>query len=393
MTETSQGITKRPIFTYLLVQTFLLAIATQGWNAIYTNFAVDAVGINPDQVGLLQSIRELPGLFSITLLCFLPFIKEMRLMSLSVLLCGLGISFAGFFPSFSGLIVCSLVMSIGFHYAESESQSLTLQHYSIAESPLIIGVLRAATSAGSFAIGLLVFLLADNAEYSVLFLLIGVGCLLAGAWGLLQRDIPAPRSIQRHGLVIKRKYWLFYLLTFFSGARRQVFVVFSALLLVKVFDFSLREMALLFLLNNLINWVLNRYIGKAIIAFGERKLLSVKYFVLVIIFIAYAHSKNPWFIATLYVLEQLFFNATVAIRTFFQKIADPEDISPSMALGVTINHIAAVVVPVLGGVLWVTFDYKLPFYMGALMAVFSLITTQFIEREITASETKHTGEI
>lgn len=376
-------IKSRPIYKYLLLQTFLVAVALQGWNAIYNNFAINVAGLNGEQVGLLQSVREIPGLLSISLLIFLTFVSEMRLMSFCVILVGIGVSVAGFFPSFTGILFCTLLSSVGFHYVEAINQSLTLQHYSVIESPIIIGVLRSATAAGSFGIGLVLFLLADTFPYTVLFMVAGAGCFIGGIWGLTRRTVPAEGgTVQRRGLVMRKKYWLFYALTLCSGARRQIFMVFSALLLIERFGFSLREMTLLFLVNHLVNWILNKYIGKAINIVGERKLLTVKYLVLIAVFGAYAFSDNRWLVAGLYILEQLFFNFTVAIRTFFQKIADKSDIAPSMALSVTINHVAAVIVPVVGGVLWM-YDFRVPFFMGIGFAVCSVIAVQLMDRHIS----------
>lgn len=376
------SIKSRPIYKYLLVQIFLMAVALQGWSALYNNFAINLAGLNGEQMGVVQSVREIPGLLSVTLLIFLAFMSEMRLMSLCVLVVGLGVSFAGYFPSFAGILLCTLISSWGFHYAEAINQSLTLQHYSTTEAPVIIGVLRSATAAGSFGIGLVLFLLAGSFQYTTLFMVVGAGCLAGGLWGVRQPDIPAASGhVQSRGVVVRKKYWLFYALTLLSGARRQIFMVFSALLLIERFGFSLRQMTLLFLLNNLINWLLNKYIGKAINVVGERKLLTIKYLVLIFIFAAYAFSENAWFVAALYILEQLFFNFTVAIRTFFQKIADISDIAPSMALSVTINHVAAVLVPVVGGVLWM-YDYRVPFFMGIGFAVCSVIAVQLMDKHM-----------
>ncbi len=382
----NDAIKSKPIYNYLLVQTFLMAIALQGWSALYNNFAVNMAGLNGEQVGLVQSVREIPGFLSVTLIFLLAFISEMRLMSLCVVVIGFGVAFVGFFPSLTGIICCTLISSVGFHYAEAINQSLTLQHYSITESPIIIGVLRSVTAAASFGIGLALFLLADTVPYHGLFLLSGAGCVIGGIWGLTRKTITVPGMVQRKTFVLRKRYWLFYVMTLFSGARRQIFMVFSALLLIERFGFTLREMALLFLVNHLVNWVLNRFIGRAINSFGERRLLTVKYLVLMCIFAAYAFSESRIFVTLLYVAEQLFFNFTVAIRTFFQKVAVSDDIAPTMALGVTINHVAAVVVPFVGGVLWM-YNYRLPFYMGMGFALCSVIAVQFIDRHIALGAT------
>ena len=163
-----------------------------------------------------------------------------------------------------------------------------------------------------------------------------------------------------------------------SGARRQIFVAFAVFLMVKIFQFSIQEITILFIINNSINYFLSPLIGKAIIRFGERRVLSLEYFSLIFIFIAYAYLDSKILIALLYILDHIFFNFAIAIRTYFQKVGDPQDIAPSMAMGFTINHIAAVFIPALGGILWMV-DYKIPFIAGAILSFISLLAVQKIK--------------
>jgi MFS family permease len=151
--------------------------------------------------------------------------------------------------------------------------------------------------------------------------------------------------------------------------------------MVQKFQYSVQEVTLLFVINNLINYYLSPLIGKSIIRFGERKVLSLEYASLVVIFMAYALTDSKWVVALLYILDHIFFNFAIAIRTYFQKVGDPRDIAPSMAVGFTINHIAAVFLPALGGFLWVV-DYRIPFFGGAAMAFISLLAVQAIDRSI-----------
>lgn len=372
-----QEIKQRPIYKYLMVLTFAQAAAFLGWNALYTNFAVEVAGLDGQQNGLVQSVRELPGLFSVVVIALLLIFRETTLASLAVVLCGLGVAITGNFPSFEGQLIWTFILSCGFHWYEATNQSLTLQYFSVEEAPLAIGRLRAVTAMGSFMMGLVILLLAGRLDYRWLFALAGSVAVLAGLWSMAKRPSSEGLTIQRRGMVLKTRYWLFYVLTCLSGARRQIFNVFAIFLLVQRFHFSLAEMSLLMLLNNFINWILNPYIGLAINAVGEKKLLAAKYSVVVMVCVAYVFCNTAWLAAALYVIDQLLFCFTVSIRTFFQKIADPADIAPSMAVGVTINHIAAVAVPTVGGLMWMI-DYRLPFVMGSVFALLSLIMVFFV---------------
>jgi predicted MFS family arabinose efflux permease len=162
-----------------------------------------------------------------------------------------------------------------------------------------------------------------------------------------------------------------------AGARRQIFIAFAVFLLVKKFEYSVQEVTILFVVNNAINFFLAPQIGKAIIRYGERKVLSVEYGTLIAVFVAYAYVDSKWIITLLYIIDHIVFNFSIAIRTYFQKIGDPRDIAPSMAVGFTINHIAAVVIPAVGGIVWMV-DYKIPFLAGAVMSLISLMAVQLI---------------
>jgi Arabinose efflux permease len=360
------------MYVYLMVLTFAQASAFLGWNTLYTNFAVEMAHLTGEQNGIVHSVRELPGLLSIGVILLLYLMREVTLTSFSILVCGIGVIATGFFPSFEGLMLWTFILSTGFHYFEATNQSLTLQYFSVTEAPLIISRLRSITALGSFLMGGVILVLADKLDFRWLFGIVGSIALCAGIWAIFQRPERAGLPKQRKGMVLRARYWLFYVLTCLSGARRQIVNVFVAFLLVQKFGFSLRDMSLLFLGSHFINWVLNPYIGHVINRFGEKRLLFLKYICVTGICVGYVFCQDTWVAAALFVFDQILFCFTISIRTFFQKIADVEDIAPSMAVGVTVNHIAAVGVPLIGGMLWMI-DYRIPFWMGTGFGVLSLL--------------------
>lgn len=368
---------KRKIYFLLLILTISIAFGFQVWRTLYNNFAVEVAGLNGLENGVVQSIREIPGFLALLVIYILLVIKEQRLAALSVLILGLGITFTGFLPSFYGLILTTLLMSFGFHYFETVNQSLTLQHFDQQTTPLVFGKLRSITAATNIVVGLFIFLVTGILSYQNIFLIVGVLVMLAACFCFTIKPVNSPGEAQRKGFVLKKEYWLYYTLTFLAGARRQVFVAFAVFLMVKNFSFSIQTITLLFLFNNVANYFVSPLVGKAIVRFGERKMLSLEYISLMFIFLAYAFSDSAIVIGVIYVLDHLFYNFGISIRTYFQKIGDPKDIAPTMAVGFTINHIAAVVIPAFGGWLWLI-DYKIPFLAGTFLALLSLIFTQFI---------------
>jgi hypothetical protein len=370
-------IKKNPMFLYLAVLTIGSTIGLQAWLTLFNNFAVEVAGLGGNHIGVIQSLREVPGFLSLLTVYVIMIVKEHRLSALSVLFLGLGLAATGFFPSYPGLILTTLIMSFGFHYYETTNMSLTLQYFDVLSSPWVFGKQRSYAAASSIALGLLIYGLAFFLTFSQIYLLIGALIIAAAVWAFFQKPAQQGLPPQHKKMIFRKKYWLFYFLTFMAGARRQIFMAFSVLLMVQKFHYSLQEITILFVVNNIINFFVSPIIGKSIVRYGEQKVLSLEYFSLIFIFIAYATTGFKWVVAALFVLDHIFFNFSIAIRTYFQKVSDPRDIAPSMAVGFTINHIAAVFLPAIGGFLWVL-DYRIPFFGGAAMSVISLFAVQFI---------------
>ncbi|MCF6249061.1 MAG: MFS transporter [Desulfobacula sp.] len=371
---------KDNMYIYLVLLTICSTAGLQCWRTLFDNFSVNVVGLSGRHMGVLQSVREIPGFLALFVTFVILFIKEHKLSALSIVLMGIGVLFTGFFPSFSGLIFTTVVMSFGFHYYETTNQSLTLQYFDILTSPHVFSEQRRFSAAANIVVGLLIFLMAPVLSYKTIFIVFGGGITIIGFWALTINPTRKEMVPQKKQLVLKSKYWLFYFLTFMAGARRQIFIAFAVFLLVKKFGFSVQEITILFLINNVINFFINPFIGKFIVIYGERKLLSIEYFFLILIFTAYAFVDSKLIVGILYVFDHIFFNFATGIKTYFQKIAEPADIAPSAAVGFTINHIAAVVLPVIGGLLWMV-DYKIPFIAGALFSFISLCLVQFIRTE------------
>ena len=374
------------MFVYLAVLSISSTIGLQAWLTLFNNFAVDVAGLDGNHIGVIQSLREVPGFLALLAVYIIMVLKEHRLSALSILVLGLGLALTGLFPSYPGLILTTLVSSFGLHYYETTNMSLTLQYFDEITSPWVFGKQRSYAAASSIALGLLIYALAFFLTFAQIYLLIGGLIITSAVWGYTQQ--PAKQTVipQRKKMIFRKKYWLFYFLTFMAGARRQIYMAFSVLLMVQKFHYSIQEITILFVINNIFNYYLSPLIGKSIIRFGERRVLSLEYISLFFIFIAYATTDFKWVVAILYILDHIFFNFSIAIRTYFQKVGDPRDIAPSMAVGFTINHIAAVFLPAIGGFLWVV-DYRIPFFGGAVMALISLLAVQGIDRSIRLKKT------
>lgn len=367
--------------TLLILMSIAMPVAFNAWSAMLNNFVVERAAFTGVEIGILQSLREIPGFLSFTLIFVLLIIKEQAFAVFALALLGLGVSMTGFFPTVYGLYFTTILMSTGFHYFEAVKQSLSLQWLSKEEAPKVLGRLIAVGSLTSLLVygSLWALLEIFKMPYLVNFVIAGSICIFLAIVMFVGFPIFPSKTKQNQNLVLRKRYWLYYLLTFFSGARRQIFVVFAAFLMVEKFGYSASQVTLLFLINYAFNWVFAERIGALIGRYGERRALTFEYIGLIIVFIAYGLVQNATFAAFLYILDHMFFAMAIAISTYFQKIADPSDMASSAGVSFTINHIAAVVIPAALGVVWI-WSHTLVFFIGALFALLSLISAQFIPK-------------
>ncbi len=368
------------MYTFLVVLCIASALGNQGWQTLFNNFAVEQAGVDSVKMGIIQSLREVPGFLTFFSVYILMVIAEHRFASLSIVVLGIGVMLTGFFPSMGGLIFTTVLMSIGFHYFDTANQSLTLQYFKPDRVPIVLGKLRSFTALSNVAVGVVIWVLSKYLSFQMMFLGVGIVVIMIGLYSFFLKPVDHLLPPQHKKFILKRKYWLFYVLNFLAGARRQIFIVFAVFILVQKYHFSVIHITALFVINNIITWILSPYIGKAINRYGERTMLTVEYASLFVVFSLYALVENRWAVSILYVIDNVFFSFAIAINSFFRKQADPADIAPSMAVGFTINHITAIVLPVVGGILW-TINWRLPFIGGVILACCSLLFSQFVKVE------------
>ena len=356
-----------------------MPVAFSAWAALLNNFVVERAGFTGVEIGILQSLREIPGFLAFTTVFVLLILKEQTFAVIALALLGVGVALAGFFPSAIGLYLTTVLMSTGFHYFEVLKQSLALQWYKKEEAPQALGRLISVSAITSLVVyaALWTLLTLFHLDYVWIFLLAGSVCCGLAAFMWLAFPRFEGEHEQTRKLVLRKRYWLYYALKFLSGARRQIFMVFAAFLMVEKFGYSAAQVTLLFLINYAFNWLFAERIGALIGRIGERRALTIEYTGLIIVFTAYAFVENPYIGAALYVVDHMFFALAIGINTYFQKIASPEDIASTAGVSFTINHIAAVVIPAALGLVWVVSNSAV-FLIGTGFAVGSLILSQNI---------------
>ncbi len=372
----------RTPFTALALMAIANAFAFSTWNALHTNYAVDVIGFGGEQQGILHTVREIPGFLAFAAVFLLFFMREQTLGVLSILTIGVGVAVTGFFPSAYGFYATTVIKSLGFHYYETAAQSLALQWFDKRNAPSRMGRIYGLASLSTIAAYGLIFLTWKWFELDFVWVFLAGGMVAAGIGLLIFFAFPVFEgdAVQRKTLVLRKRYWLYYLITFIGGARRQIFIVFAVLLMVQKFGYTVSEMTMLFLANAVFTTLIAPRLGRFIEIWGERRSILIEHAGLFAVFAGYALVDSPWAAAAFYMLDNAFFSMSIAHRTYFQKIGDPEDMAPTAGVAFSINHIAAVFIPIPLGLLWDA-DYTAVFWVGSAIAAFGFIVSFLIPRD------------
>ncbi|MEL7132014.1 MAG: MFS transporter [Pseudomonadota bacterium] len=369
----------------LFLMAFAMPIGFSVWLALLNNFVVEAANFDGADIGLLHAIREIPGFLAVGVILVIMVMREQVLGLVSLIMLGAATALTAHFPQMGGILALTFISSIGFHYYETVNQSLQLQWLPKDRAPQMLGWLLAAGSTATFLVYFVIMVLWEplGLTYNTVYMVGGGLTALIAVFAMFaypQFEAPTP---QLKTFVLRKRYWLYYALQFMSGARRQIFMVFAGFMMVEKFGFEVHELTALYLINLMVNILVAPLLGRIVARFGEQKALVFEYTGLVCVFLAYGGvyfmGWGLMIAAALYVLDHIFFGLALALKTYFQKIADPQDIAPTAAVAFTINHIAAVGLPVPLGLLWL-FSPGAVFLLAAGMAATSLCLALLIPR-------------
>ncbi len=354
---------------FLMTLSFVNWLGFAAWQVLLNNFTVEMAGFAWKDMGLAQSVRELPGFLAFTAIFWIAWMREQTLAYVSLLILGFGIAITGFFPTLTGVLITTFIMSVGFHYFETMNTSLQMQVLPKADAPRLMSRVTSVGAAAQFLAygGLALAWWAGFRDYTVIYLIIGVSCLGLTLWAMARFGKYQGTVTQHKAIILRKRYWLYYAMTFMSGARRQLFHAFGGFLLVKSFGYGLAEIAVLMLVTSALTAAFAPYMGQLIATLGERKTIAIENAVLIVVFAGYALTTSGTVAGGLFILDGIFFTLMLAQRTYFQKIGDPADMAATASVAFTINHIAAVILPVTFGAIGML-NPALIFWLGVGIA-------------------------
>ena len=351
---------------------------------LFNNFIVDRLGIEADELGYMESLREVPGFLNALFIALMIRFAPPIVAGFSLILMGLGLAAHAEANSFLDVLIFSFVWSLGFHAWIPLNSAMALAYSEGDEKGKPLGQLRSVESLAMLAAILLCLFTVDVLEFEGLFS-VGGGITIIGGLAIMfaARQLQTEREPR---LVMRKRYSLYYLLSFLGGWRRQIFTTFALYALVKEYGTDRNTIIMLVLINQFVVFICSPIVGAVVDKLGERIMLSASYLGLIFVFIGYAFLKNVNHLYILYCVDNFLFIGGIALTTYLNKISPPKDLKPTLAMGVTMNHIAAVVGPMIGGLAWIKFGYHVVFVGGSAVAVISLIATQWIKTHPVSAE-------
>ena len=360
-----------------------LAVASQGvffgvQLTLFNNFVVDRLGIGARELGYVEGLREVPGFMNAFFVALMVRFAPPAVAAVSLMVMGVGIMAYADVDSVFLLALYSLVWSVGFHCWIPMEQSMALLFSPRGRKGKWLGQLRSVNSIAWLFSIMICRLVYDFIGYNGLFLLAGAATF-AGGFAIYFASNRRPS--RERGFVFKRRYGLYYLLNFLQGLRKQMFITFAIFALVKVHGMPVHTTMVLVFVNQVLITLTAPAVGRMVDHYGERRALSCSYIGLACVFFGYAVVTHRPTLYALYCIDNILFFGGIALTTYLHKIAPEEDLKPTIAMGVTMNHVASVAAPLLGGIAWHLFGYRVIFFAGAVLALISLVVSQWIDPE------------
>jgi len=370
---------------YFTALTFLFMVGFAIYMGVFQNFLRDVLKSDELQLGTLESIREIPGLLAALMAGIVVALAESRVAALGLAVGAIGIAISGVTDNFTTLVLITVFWSVGFHLYSSVSPAITLTLAKGKEGGRHLGRMSSVGAIATIAgLGLATLtapwlgsVLDARAKYNAYFFSAGM-LILAAAYCCMKLSHHAAGGL-RQRLILRREYSLYYLLIFLEGCRRQIFSIFASFALILIYKVPLEHMLILQFVNAVLIAVTAPRMGKLIDRVGERNPLTWYAVGLIVVFLGYAIIQDKWALYGLFLIDNVLFTFGIGFNTYLHRIVRPGELTPCLAMGTTMNHIAAVTVPFGGAYLWhATNNYQLPFWVGVAIAAVSLVATRWL---------------
>jgi predicted MFS family arabinose efflux permease len=362
------------------------AMAAQG--NIVANYFENVLDLSGPEFGYITAIREIPGFLLIFLTALFYRLSLPRLTAGALVLLAIGYSLFGLSSSLWSVAPWVIISSVGYHTWLQTQYALGMSLTTEKKAGSILGHISAVASGGGLVAMLVVFTTFHFGwmNYWSTFVLCGL-LALVGACAILTFPIlrdgqPDTQPRQREPIVLRREYGYYYLLSLLDGGRQQIFFSFGLWVLVNHYRLDVPAISLVLIVVSVLNTIFGRAIGRMFDRYGEKPMLTAVNIGYVIALCGYGLVDNLYVALVCYIIYSLIFPISgIGAATYLRKVAVADEIAPSLAMGVTLQHAAAVVVPMVTGYVLNFIGYQLPFLVAAGFACLTFVATQRLAPE------------
>jgi MFS family permease len=371
-----------------LLSTFLGAAATGIFFSSLNNFLADVYDLGADQRGLLETIRETPGMLLFLLMAPLSRVREGTVLTGALIIAAAGIiGTASLAPGVLWVTAWLFVWSVGAHMAMTLRESFCVALSDPGTRGRLFGLVRSLRSLGTIIGAACIWagMGSMGLGYEQLYW-VAAGLTVLSALTMVFLREPGHTGGGRKRFVLKKKYTLFYCLAVLFGVRKQIFLVFAPWVLIRIYDQDAPAMARLLFFSSLVGIFLKPCLGRLIDRFGERLVLMADSLLIMAICLCYGLAENNFPQAVIlpclflcYVLDDSLFSLRSAHVTYLSKIVDHSDeLMPSISTSYSIEHLVSMIAPLAAGYIWVRFGYPWVFFLSAAVGLLMLLTSSRI---------------
>ena len=356
--------------------------------AVFNNFLVETYDIGGFDRGVLEFMRETPGVLLVAIFAALHRLSDWKILKLGTALSLLAALLLVLQVRWAWAVAFIVVWALGEHLVMPVRQSLALSMAKDGRSGealgIVTGAINAGTVAGSLVVAAVFFFcpkffsgVSRRFIYDAVFALVAA-LLFASLFVAGSVREPGQNSSSRPSFYFRRKYSTFYVLELFYGARKQVFFTFGPFVLIRVYGMDTRHVAALFALAALFTALWGgRLIGRVIDRWGYRNVMVWDTVVLFFVCLLYGFARDVFpprvavaVVCANYVLDSVLSNASMATNLYARTLSDSQqELTATLSSGISANHVVTVFYALAGGWIWDAFGPGVLFATAGVMAL------------------------
>lgn len=371
-------------------------------DSVFSNYFRDAYDVDAFQRGLIELPRELPGVIVMFIVSALAFLGDIKLALIAQFLSIVGIFALGLLsPSFSVMLVFLFINSLGMHMFMPLYDSIGMSLAKEGGFGTIMGRFNGLRTAFSMLAAILIFVGFRTGFFSfttpiIINFLIAGGLFIAVFVLLLYiKRLMSDASPQKSRFVLRKKYKKFYMLACLFGARKQIMYVYGPWVLIELLDFGADNMALLIIAGSAIGIFFIPAVGRWIDRFGTSRIMTVEAAIFLVIYLGYgivsAGLHGGWLMGMtsvvviaviINVADRMTIQFGMVRAVYMRSIAQsPEDVTPTLATGMALDHLLSITSAIFCGFLWWELGPQYVFVFAGILAAANMLIARSLRKE------------